>query len=163
PAEKGKRGRWLPFAFSATALRRRQSATSVPGLPFLAALLHLELHGERLLVLGLGDHALLLVEHREARARERLVGLELGVATRGVDGAVEVAFLGERHREAVPRHRERLVERQRLAVGLDRLAGAPGGEVRDSSLVVRARFRHRGQYSRRDGEARSADPAAARR
>src|SRR5690606_38463633 len=55
-----------PPASATPARRKAVRGRWLPRIAFSAALLHLELHGERLLVLGLGDQALLLVEHREA-------------------------------------------------------------------------------------------------
>src|SRR5262245_39028851 len=107
-------------------------------LPFL----HREPRGDRLLVLGLGDHPLPLIEAGEAGVAEGFVRLELDQPPRGGDRAVEIARALERHGEAVPRDREPGVELERAPVAGHGLVDAAGREVREGLALEGACVGH---------------------
>jgi hypothetical protein len=103
-------------------------------------LLQLELHRDRLLLLGLGDQPLALVEDGEVRVVERLVGLELDQLLPGFGRGTEVAVLEQRARESVPRDRELRIERERAAVEIDGFGELPACESLKGLALQRARF-----------------------
>src|SRR5580765_4912099 len=128
---------------SDSAMRRRLRSISRPAMYsslrstmsralVLAELpLPVEDAGLRALGLGLGDAAGRLVEARQARVRERVVGRELAEPLPRLDGLVVAAELAEGHGEPVPGIREVGIERQRLAIHRDRLLGPAVAEQVD--------------------------------
>src|SRR5688572_17173057 len=91
--------------------------------------------GLRALGLRLRDAARRLVEAREARVREGVVGRELAEALARFDRLVVAPELAERHGEPVPRVRELRIERDRLAVDRDRLLRLAFAEQVDGAVV----------------------------
>src|SRR5581483_11656840 len=99
--------------------------------------------------LGLGDHPLHLVELRQARVREDVVGRELAEALRDLDGLVELTELLVRHGERVDGVDVRRVERERAPVLLDRAAEvALEGEI-EPRVVELLLVRHRRDVTQR--------------
>src|SRR6185369_11350385 len=91
--------------------------------------------GLRALGLGLGDAPGRLIEARQARVRERVVGREVAEPLPGLDRLVVAAELAERHGEAVPRVGEGGIEGEGLPVHRDRLLGPAVAEQVDRPVV----------------------------
>jgi hypothetical protein len=98
--------------------------------------------GLRALGLGLGDPACRLVEAREGRVRERVVGRQLAEPLPRPRSPRRGGQLAERHAEAVPRVGELRIDRQRLAVDRDRLLGLPVAEEIGRPVVELVLGRH---------------------